>query len=80
MKRIKKMSKQGGCLMRGTRRFAYLLLESPLPHHPQITAELPPTPRVDEVDDVGGCERTMRIARWMRRERNPRERRDDELK
>ena len=74
MKRIKKMSKQGGCLMRGTRRFAYLLLESPLPHHPQITAE-PPPPPVDEVDDVGGCEQTMRIAWWMRRER-----RDDELK
>jgi hypothetical protein len=56
----------GGCLMRGTQRFAYLLLESPLPHHPQITAE---PPRVDEVDDVGGCERTMRITRWMRREK-----------
>ena len=50
MKRIKKMSKLGGCLMRGTRRFAYLLLESPLPHHAQITAELP---SLDEVDDVG---------------------------
>ena len=38
------------------------------------------TAGVDEVDDVGGCERTMRIAQWMRRERNHRERRDDELK
>ena len=68
--------------MRGTQRFAYLLLESPLPHHSQITAGLPPPtpPRADEGDDVGGCERMMRIARWMRRERNPRERRDDELK
>ena len=36
--------------MRGTQRIAYLLLESPLPHHAQITAELP---SLDEVDDVG---------------------------
>ena len=68
MKTHQKNVEIGGCLMCGHRDLLTYFWNL----HFRTTRRSPPGsthPPRDEGDDVGGCERMMRIGQWMRREK-----------